>query len=239
MRHIHDKQHRIPRLQRIMHLLHHPPVKLRIRLMNPRRIHQHHLRRRMPRLAFSLLLQRNLQHAMDPRPRRLRLMRHDRKLLPQQRIQQRGFARIGATNDRDKPERKAIPPIMRCRPCRDRSLSAKLARMNFLALRTACKFAVLLAFFAPLSLPAQAPSRFHSPRSTPTAASPSPTKMPRLQGSPVALEGIAKPIPMEKNAAGVWTVTTQPLTPEIYSYHFEADGDRRLDPNNPPRPSIW
>jgi enterochelin esterase family protein len=31
----------------------------------------------------------------------------------------------------------------------------------------------------------------------------------------------------------VWTVTTQPLTPEIYGYHFEADGDTRLDPRNP------
>ena len=57
--------------------------------------------------------------------------------------------------------------------------------------------------------------------------------MPRPQRSTLALDGVAKPIPMEKDATGVWTVTTQPLAPEIYGYHFEADGDRRLDPANP------
>jgi enterochelin esterase family protein len=49
----------------------------------------------------------------------------------------------------------------------------------------------------------------------------------------LALDGVAKPIPMEKDANGIWTVTTPPLTPEIYGYHFEADGDRRFDPSNP------
>jgi enterochelin esterase-like enzyme len=47
------------------------------------------------------------------------------------------------------------------------------------------------------------------------------------------LEGVAEPIPMQKDATGVWTYTTQPLTPEIYGYNFEADGDTRLDPVNP------
>jgi enterochelin esterase-like enzyme len=49
----------------------------------------------------------------------------------------------------------------------------------------------------------------------------------------LALEGVAKPMPMVKDEAGVWTLTTQPLAPEIYGYHFEADGDTRLDPGNP------
>jgi enterochelin esterase family protein len=49
----------------------------------------------------------------------------------------------------------------------------------------------------------------------------------------LALEGVAKPMPMVKDATGVWTLTTQPLAPEIYGYHFEADGDTRLDPGNP------
>jgi enterochelin esterase-like enzyme len=38
---------------------------------------------------------------------------------------------------------------------------------------------------------------------------------------------------MEKDARGIWTVTTPSLSPEIYAYHFEADGDFRLDPANP------
>lgn len=45
----------------------------------------------------------------------------------------------------------------------------------------------------------------------------------------LGLEGVAKPIPMAKDAAGIWTLTTQPLAPEIYDYHFEVDGQPRLD----------
>jgi enterochelin esterase-like enzyme len=47
------------------------------------------------------------------------------------------------------------------------------------------------------------------------------------------IDGLSKPVPMEKGATGIWTATTQPLLPEIYDYHFEADGDFRLDPANP------
>ncbi len=47
------------------------------------------------------------------------------------------------------------------------------------------------------------------------------------------VDGLPKPVPMEKNAAGIWTATTPPLAPEIYGYHFEANGDSRLDPANP------
>jgi len=37
---------------------------------------------------------------------------------------------------------------------------------------------------------------------------------------------------MEKNEAGVWTVTTAPLAPDLYGYSFEADGVHLLDPSN-------
>ncbi|MDQ2834249.1 MAG: alpha/beta hydrolase-fold protein [Acidobacteriota bacterium] len=47
------------------------------------------------------------------------------------------------------------------------------------------------------------------------------------------LDSNAAPFSMQKDAAGVWSVTTGPLKPEIYSYHFEADGSTRLDPGNP------
>jgi enterochelin esterase-like enzyme len=49
----------------------------------------------------------------------------------------------------------------------------------------------------------------------------------------LAVDGMANPIAMEKGTAGVWTATTQPLAPEIYDYHFIADGERQLDPANP------
>jgi len=48
----------------------------------------------------------------------------------------------------------------------------------------------------------------------------------------LALEGVPKPQPMAKNEAGVWSITTAVLAPEIYSYHFEADGQTRLDVMN-------
>ncbi|MEO8737875.1 MAG: alpha/beta hydrolase-fold protein [Edaphobacter sp.] len=48
----------------------------------------------------------------------------------------------------------------------------------------------------------------------------------------LSLEGASKPIPMTQAVEGVWTVTTQPLAPEMYGYHFEADGQHRIDPVN-------
>jgi enterochelin esterase family protein len=46
------------------------------------------------------------------------------------------------------------------------------------------------------------------------------------------LEGAAAR-PMTKGADGVWSVTTPPLTPDLYGYSFAADGETRLDARNP------
>ena len=46
----------------------------------------------------------------------------------------------------------------------------------------------------------------------------------------VVIDNIKEPIPMNKDATGLWTVTTQPLEPEIYEYRFLADGQTRRDP---------
>ena len=45
------------------------------------------------------------------------------------------------------------------------------------------------------------------------------------QTSPVTL-------PMTKNDKGMWTATTSPLAPELYSYSFNVDGMRVTDPSN-------
>lgn len=37
---------------------------------------------------------------------------------------------------------------------------------------------------------------------------------------------------MKKDSAGYWTYTTPPLPPEVYTYQFEAYGQRFPDPNN-------
>ncbi len=107
-----DKQDSIARLQCIMYLLHHSPVELRIRLMNPRRIVQHHLRSRMSGLALDFLFQRNFEHPMDTCAGRLRFVRDDGKLLPEQGIQQRRLARIRATDDRDETGAKGPFPLL-------------------------------------------------------------------------------------------------------------------------------
>jgi enterochelin esterase-like enzyme len=43
----------------------------------------------------------------------------------------------------------------------------------------------------------------------------------------------AKGTPMQKGTDNVWTFTTQPLAPDIYSYSFNVDGVEMIDPNNP------
>lgn len=37
---------------------------------------------------------------------------------------------------------------------------------------------------------------------------------------------------MQKDAEGVWSLTTDPLPPDVYSYTFTTDGVRGLDPSN-------
>jgi enterochelin esterase-like enzyme len=41
------------------------------------------------------------------------------------------------------------------------------------------------------------------------------------------------PVKLEKNDQGVWAVTVGPLAPDFYSYSFNVDGVRTLDPKNP------
>ncbi len=40
------------------------------------------------------------------------------------------------------------------------------------------------------------------------------------------------PLAMTKNAQGTWTVTTPPVTPDIYPYNFVVDGISVMDPGN-------
>ncbi len=47
----------------------------------------------------------------------------------------------------------------------------------------------------------------------------------------LAREGAAR-APMQKDEQGVWTLTTEPLDPDLYGYSFVADGVALLDPSN-------
>ncbi len=42
----------------------------------------------------------------------------------------------------------------------------------------------------------------------------------------------SKTLPMTRQEGGVWTVTTDPLNPELYSYSLTVDGQRFIDPAN-------
>ncbi len=48
----------------------------------------------------------------------------------------------------------------------------------------------------------------------------------------LGLDAYPKPLPMTKDAAGIWSVTTPVLPPEFYEYEFIADGITTLDPLN-------
>jgi enterochelin esterase-like enzyme len=48
----------------------------------------------------------------------------------------------------------------------------------------------------------------------------------------VSVEGNPKPLPMQKDDQGVWSVTTDPLAPDYYGYSFIADGVGMFDPSN-------
>jgi enterochelin esterase family protein len=48
----------------------------------------------------------------------------------------------------------------------------------------------------------------------------------------VSLEGAAKPLPMQKDEKGVWSVTSDPLPPDYYGYSIDVDGVTMFDPSN-------
>jgi len=55
---------------------------------------------------------------------------------------------------------------------------------------------------------------------------------PNVKEVAVSLEGAAKPLPMQKDDAGVWSATTEPLAPDFYGYTVIADGVGLFDPSN-------
>src|SRR5882672_3736201 len=58
-------------------------------------------------------------------------------------------------------------------------------------------------------------------------------RAPNVKEVAVSLEGAPKGLTMQKDEQGVWSVTTEPLTPDFYGYAFVADGVHLIDPSNP------
>ncbi len=48
----------------------------------------------------------------------------------------------------------------------------------------------------------------------------------------IMLEGVPKPLPMQKDDQGVWSLTTDPLAPDYYGYSIIADSVNMFDPSN-------
>jgi enterochelin esterase-like enzyme len=102
---------------------------------------------------------------------------------------------------------------------------------------------ILLAIFA---IAAISPGQTTTPQNPPPAPPP-PIVSPEVQSDhrvtfrfrapnakevAVDIEGSTTPWPMQKDDQGVWSVTTDPLTPDYYGYSFVADGVGLFDPSN-------
>lgn len=57
-------------------------------------------------------------------------------------------------------------------------------------------------------------------------------RAPNVKQVSVSLNAISKPLSMQKDDQGVWSVTTDPLPPDYYGYSIIADGVNFSDPSN-------
>ncbi len=57
-------------------------------------------------------------------------------------------------------------------------------------------------------------------------------RAPNAKDVVVARDG-APPAPMKKDDQGLWSLTTDPLQPDVYPYSFRVDGTMLADPSNP------
>ena len=91
---------------------------------------------------------------------------------------------------------------------------------------------LLLLFSATaLSLLAQPAARIVSPEVGPDHKVTFRLKAPNAKEVLLDREA-AKRVPMQKDENGVWSVTTDPIEPDIYGYSFLVDGVSTIDPNN-------
>src|SRR4051794_11245932 len=89
----------------------------------------------------------------------------------------------------------------------------------------------LIAAIMPYGM-AQAPKPIISPEVSAERRVTFRFRAPNAKEVVVSREG-AKPLPMQKDESGVWSVTTDPLEPDYYGYSFVADGVTLYDPVNP------
>ncbi len=106
-------------------------------------------------------------------------------------------------------------------------------RPGWLARRRVASLSLLLFFFPVLNPElAQQPARIVSPEVDADQRVTFRFRDPNAKEVVVALEGREKPLPMQKDDQGLWSVTTDPLAPDFYGYTFVADGVALIDPSN-------
>jgi len=98
--------------------------------------------------------------------------------------------------------------------------------------RTILGLAILLGTFTASTTPAQTPAPVISPEVHADRSVTFRFRGPNDKEVAVQIEGMPKPIPMQKDDQGVWSVTTEPLAPDYYGYSFIADGVGMFDPSN-------
>jgi enterochelin esterase-like enzyme len=57
-------------------------------------------------------------------------------------------------------------------------------------------------------------------------------RAPAAQKVSVSIEGAQGALTLRKDEQGVWSITTDPLVPDLYGYSFEVDGVHIVDPSN-------
>lgn len=92
-------------------------------------------------------------------------------------------------------------------------------------------FVLLLLMATTVSAQNQPPARLVSPDVASDNRVTFRFRGPNVKEVSLALEG-AKPVPMQKDDQGVWSVTTDSLPPDFYGYSFMADGVGLIDPYN-------
>jgi enterochelin esterase-like enzyme len=91
----------------------------------------------------------------------------------------------------------------------------------------------ILLLLLPVALFAQAPPpRVVSPEVHPDQRVTLRFRAPNASKVTLNREG-ARPVEMVKDEKGLWSVTTEPLPPDLYGYSFNADGVSLIDPLNP------
>jgi enterochelin esterase family protein len=102
----------------------------------------------------------------------------------------------------------------------------------FRGARAACGLLLVALLAALVPVGAQAPPAVRSPEVHADRRVTFRFHAPNAKDVLLAREGAPRQ-PMQKDELGVWSVTTDPLEPDLYGYSFIADGAGLIDPRNP------